>query len=84
MRRALLEKQAIIDRQRYGTQPDDKMKIVLIGDSHVGKTSLMNRYVENKFDDYFFSTLGVDCMVNNEKLSDDTIMEIEIWDTAGF
>eukprot|EP01084_Bolivina_argentea_P108602 194092_1 len=64
-------------------QPHHKMKIVLIGDSFVGKTNLMNRYVCNKFNESFHPNFHFDYMKKNEQLSDDSIMQIEIWDTAG-
>eukprot|EP01084_Bolivina_argentea_P134758 237591_1 len=79
------KKQIYIDRRQsyMFEEPDYKMKIVIIGDSRVGKTSLMCRYVKNVFSEYVISSMGVDSMVNKEKLSDNSIMEIEIWDTAG-
>ncbi|MFQ6060709.1 MAG: hypothetical protein ACE5KV_05360 [Thermoplasmata archaeon] len=35
-----------------------KVKICLVGDSRVGKTSLIRRYVHDEFDDRYISTLG--------------------------
>ena len=37
-----------------------KVRIVLLGNSAVGKTSLARRYVDNKFEDNFMSTTGID------------------------
>jgi small GTP-binding protein len=35
-------------------------KIIIIGDGSVGKTSLINRYIENKFQDSYIETIGID------------------------
>lgn len=57
-------------------------KIILLGDSGVGKTSLILRYCEGKFIEIGTSTIGIDTKTkyvnyNNKKI------ELEIWDTAG-
>lgn len=39
---------------------DYMYKIVLVGDSGVGKTSLLDRYIDNKFSPTFVATLGID------------------------
>eukprot|EP01084_Bolivina_argentea_P300839 518837_1 len=64
-------------------EADDSIQLLIIGDLSVGKTSLMKRYVQNTFDDIDLSTTFVDMMKRKERLSDDWIMEITIWDTAG-
>ena len=66
---------------------DDKkdpncIKITLIGDSGVGKTCIINRYADNKYDANTDSTLGVgykkkDIDVNGKKY------HLDLWDTAG-
>jgi len=63
---------------------DHQMKVVLIGDSAVGKTMLFNRYLCKKFDLHSFtSTIGIDFGVARQRMSDGSIMKIEIWDTGG-
>ena len=57
-------------------------KIVLIGDSGVGKTNLFLRYLKNKFDYNSKATVGVEFGSKNIKI-DDTIIKAQIWDTAG-
>ena len=36
-----------------------RKKVVLLGDSAVGKTSMVRRFVEDKFDDKYITTIGV-------------------------
>eukprot|EP01083_Nonionella_stella_P043953 118560_1 len=59
------------------------MKLALIGDSAVGKTCLMNRYINGVYSASTKSTIGTDFALCEETLSDDTNMRIQIWDTAG-
>ena len=58
------------------------LKIVLLGDEGVGKSSLIVRYVKNKFKKEYISTMGVDFLIKQLKLEDDTIKCI-IWDIGG-
>ena len=61
-----------------------KIKIVFTGDPSVGKTSIIRRFCENKFDEIGpMSTVMVG--YNNKKLKIDPYTEVEmkIWDTAG-
>ena len=58
------------------------MKLLLLGDSGTGKTSLMLRFAEEKFSGSLLSTAGVDyktCMLD----VDGTPAKLQIWDTAG-
>ena len=60
------------------------MRMILVGDSGVGKTSLIQRYVKDVFNEKtIFPTIGADCFICEEILSDDTVMKLDIWDTAG-
>ena len=60
------------------------MEVTVIGDHGVGKTSLMRKYVHGIFDEYIAATIGIDSMAKIERLSDNTLMEITIRDTAGY
>ena len=53
-----------------------------MGDSEVGKTSLLYRYQENKFSKNHLATVGIDYFTKDEKIND-KIIRIKIWDTAG-
>ena len=61
---------------------ETSIKIVIIGDSGVGKTNLLHRYTYQKFLENTKSTLGVD-FVSMEKIIDNSKVKIQFWDTAG-
>lgn len=58
------------------------MKIGLVGDSGIGKTSLMVRYVEKRFDQDYVETLGVNFMEKTVP-TDETEVTMSIWDLGG-
>jgi len=62
--------------------PKAIQKIIIVGDSGVGKTSLMNRYVSSKFTSHYKATIGADFMPK-EVVVDDMSVTLQIWDTAG-
>ena len=59
-----------------------EVKIILLGDSGVGKTSIINRYINNRFNPDMVSSLG---STSNEKIiiKDDIKYKLIIWDTSG-
>ncbi|MHA1595762.1 MAG: GTP-binding protein [Candidatus Baldrarchaeia archaeon] len=59
------------------------LKVVLIGDGGVGKTSLCRRFVEKKFEHKYLPTIGADFYVKNVFLDDVTPVKFQIWDLAG-
>ena len=61
---------------------DRSYKLLLIGESNVGKTSIILRYTENEFDKTGISTCGVDVKCKYVSL-DNTKIRLDIWDTAG-
>ena len=58
-------------------------KMILIGNTGVGKTSYTDRLVHDKFEPSFIPTLGVDFFAKSIKLDDNTVIKSHIWDTAG-
>jgi len=58
------------------------LKILIIGDSGVGKSSLLLRFVDDKFDPDQTATIGVDFKVKAITIDDNTV-KLAIWDTAG-
>ena len=63
-------------------QPDFLFKMLLIGNSGVGKSCLLVRYAENSFNENFFNTIGVDFKIKTIALDNQNI-KLQIWDTAG-
>jgi len=60
-----------------------QFKLVLLGESAVGKSSLVLRFVKDQFDDYRESTIGAAFLTQTVALDDGTTVKFEIWDTAG-
>ena len=58
------------------------LKVVLLGDGGVGKSSLIQRFVSNKFDPSMFHTIGVE-FLNKDMEVDGDRYTLQIWDTAG-
>ncbi|CAN3355514.1 protein Tem1p [Diutina catenulata] len=58
------------------------LKIGLIGDSQIGKTSLMVKYVEGSFDEDYIQTLGVNFMDKTIQIRNTSIL-FSIWDLGG-
>jgi Ras-related protein Rab-1A len=62
---------------------DYLIKILLIGDSGVGKSSMAQRFVDDAISSNPFSTIGVDFVVRKQILTNNKIAKLQIWDTAG-
>lgn len=61
---------------------DYLFKLLLIGDSGVGKSCLLLRFAENAYSQDYVSTIGVDFKIRTIELDGKTI-KLQIWDTAG-
>jgi Ras-related protein Rab-8A len=61
---------------------DMQIKLLMIGDSGVGKTCLLLRYANDSFSPTFISTIGIDFKIKNVQL-DGKKIKLQIWDTAG-
>ncbi|AYV75892.1 MAG: putative Ras-related protein Rab7 [Terrestrivirus sp.] len=57
-------------------------KIIILGDSYVGKTSLLERYTKNKFNTSYKATIGTD-FLSKEVIIENQLITLQIWDTAG-
>ena len=71
--------------QRVQTVSPEKkcfVKIVAIGDSGVGKTSLIQMFEHSRFTENFKPTIGAD-FSNKEITIDNKVVTLQIWDTAG-
>ena len=57
-------------------------KVLLVGNTNVGKTSLLLRLADDTFDEQNRSSIGVDFRTRNYQLNGETI-KVQMWDTAG-
>ncbi len=65
-----------IEKENY------KYKLIVVGDSGVGKTNLIKRFVTDTFGEDTKATVGVEFMYKTYKINNE-ILRVEIWDTAG-
>ncbi len=61
---------------------DYLFKLILVGDSYVGKTNILSKYIKNEFNLSTKSTVGVEFGTKILKI-EDKIIKAQIWDTAG-
>ena len=59
------------------------IKLVLLGEANVGKTSLVYRFIENKFRENYKSTLGVNLLKKDMKIDEYGEVSAQIWDLGG-
>ena len=64
------------------TDYDYKCKLLIIGDSEVGKTSVLSRYTKDIFNLNYLATAGIEFFTKDDNI-DNKIVRIELWDTAG-
>lgn len=53
------------------------MKVIILGDSSVGKTSLMNQYVNKRFSNQYKATIGAD-FLTKEVVVDDRVVTMQV------
>jgi len=58
-------------------------KYIIIGDPSVGKSCILNQFINDKFQDEYEITVGVEFGAKNIALKDGTWVKLQIWDTAG-
>ena len=61
---------------------DEKCQLLIIGDSTVGKTSILGRYANGIFNSNYLATIGLDNFTKDEVIDNKTV-RIKIWYTAG-
>lgn len=61
---------------------DYLFKLLLIGDSGVGKSCLLLRFADDTYTDSYISTIGVDFKIRTVEVESKTV-KMQIWDTAG-
>jgi len=63
-------------------EPKYILKITLLGEKNVGKTSLVYRYIENKFRESYKATLGVNLLKKDMEVDGNSV-SAQIWDLGG-
>ena len=63
-------------------RPDVEFKLMMLGDSGVGKTAILRRYCDDTFDAKWINTIGIDFKMKNVEIEDKKV-RLQIWDTAG-
>jgi len=61
---------------------DHLFKLLIIGDSGVGKSSLLVRFADNHFSGNYITTIGVDFKIRTIEIQGERV-KLQIWDTAG-
>ena len=59
------------------------IRLAILGDSAVGKTSIINTFMNIEFKEEFVTTVGWDKMVTKVKLENGEDIKLSVWDTAG-
>ncbi|XP_034500866.1 EF-hand calcium-binding domain-containing protein 4B isoform X5 [Ailuropoda melanoleuca] len=75
-------KEALSKEEAYPPTPDRLFKIVLVGNSAVGKTSFLRRFCEDRFAPGLAATVGIDYQVKMVCV-DESHVALQLWDTAG-
>lgn len=65
------------------TEASFKFKLCILGEPAVGKTSLIYRFIENKFRKDYKSTLGVNLLTHDIDLGEPGIIGLQMWDLGG-
>ena len=58
-------------------------KVLLLGDTTVGKTCFLMKYTDKTFQDIHMATIGLDYRLKTMKLKNGKDIKLQIWDTAG-
>ncbi len=70
-------KGSVSDRTMY------RFKAILLGNVYVGKTSILNRFVDSKFKHDYMCSVGVEFKVKSIFINENTAADLQIWDTTG-
>ena len=75
---ALSPPPSVAPRKKY----DHLLKLLLIGDSGVGKSCFLLRFADDSFTPAYITTIGIDFKIKNLSI-DDRRVKLQVWDTAG-
>ena len=67
----------------YKNMETFELKVILIGDSGVGKTSIVTKFITNEFKPSYQSTLGIEFRVKDLYIDNRICARLRIWDTCG-
>lgn len=67
---------------RVASEYDVLLKIVVLGDSAVGKSAVIRRFADDVYEPTYISTIGVDFKIQTMEIGD-KIAKLQLWDTAG-
>ena len=70
-------------RKKQKKEIVDLMSVISLGDSGTGKTSILKRYIENKFDENNASTIGMEFRKKNIEIKDGNTILLKLIDSAG-
>ena len=59
------------------------IKLILVGEAQVGKTAIINQYIQNTFEEEYIATIGQEKQTKEISLKNGTKFKLEIWDTIG-
>jgi len=76
------EKNDIIKKPKHKKKRNKDLKIIIVGNSGAGKTSLVNKYIHNKFAQTYSPTIASQFSYKIYK-KDDVIYRVQFWDIAG-
>ena len=76
-------KETIMKNPLYHKKITYNFKIIVVGDIAVGKTSVINRYITNTFQEEYKSSIGCEYQKKNLDIDAESEVNLQIWDTAG-
>ncbi len=71
------------DKKKKASSKEYEIKICLLGDVSVGKTSIASRFCKNSFNENYINTIGGAYQQQNIILNNGVKMKLHIWDTSG-
>ena len=82
-RKSIAQSKSSGEKSNYYDKKILRFKTILIGDASVGKTSILQRFIHNKFKIEYNCTIGVDYWVKSLPIDNSYIADLQIWDTCG-
>lgn len=75
----------VLSKRKEGKLPKGQfiLKLILTGDFKVGKSSLIKRFIENKFTETYLATIGVEISKKSVEMDKETVINFVLWDIGG-